>query len=604
MVNRVLYYDRERSVWMRYFYEAISLPTDKEKYMEIFRRYITRYKLPFFASVACVGCEAFCDLLGPTLMARIINYGIEEGQLSNVLYWGIRMLLVTFIGAGFAISRNILASRVSQRVGADLRHDLFQKIIGFSEASADKIESGSLITRMTNDTTQITQFVNGIMRIFFKAPITCVGSIVLATVINFRLSVIIYSVVALIGTIIFFSMKWSYPRFARLQKAMDRMNAVVQEYLIGVRLVKAFGTYDEETDRFGIVNDTLYKRGVSSQMIITFTAPIITLVVGLGTAFALYYGSRLFTRSQILPGDISAFTIYMTQMLNSLLMITNIFNTFVRTKASTARIMEVLDCEDDYAMTGIMRPMRGGIRFEHVTFTYPNGSGIPAINDISFEIAHGESLAVIGPTGSGKSTICWLLMRFYDANKGRIFLDGEDIRTLPVDTVRGRVAIVPQKPMLFSGTVADNIKWGDPNAPEEAVRSAAEKAQAQFVEEMPQGYQSILSSAAVNISGGQKQRISIARGLLKNASILILDDATSALDAITEAKVRAALEENKSHQTVVTITQRCTTAMFSDKILVMENGGVVGFGTHAQLMQSCTTYGEIYRSQVDNRMEG
>lgn len=580
--------------------------------MQIYQKYLRRYQLPFFAAVLCVACEAFCDLLGPTLMARIINLGVSEGELSGVIYWGVRMLAVTAVGAGFALTRNILASQVSQRMGADLRYDLFQKILGVSEAGADAIETGSLITRMTNDTSQVTQFVNGIMRIFLKAPITCVGSIVLATIINFRLSVIIYGIVGVIGLIIVFSMKWSYPRFAALQKATDRLNSVLQEYLSGIRLVKAFGTYDQETERFGGANDTLYEKGVSSQTIITFASPVITLTVGVGVALAIFYGSRLFTSRQIMPGDISAFTIYMSQMLNSLLMLTNIFNTFVRTKASAARINEVFALEDDFGggegplgalpsdfCQGTLPPV--GIRFDHVTFTYPNGSGVPAIDGLSFEAEPGSSLAIIGPTGSGKSTICWLLMRFYDVSGGAVYLGEKDIRELPIETVRGQVAIVPQRPMLFSGTVEENIRWGDPDASDQAVAEAARMARAEFIERMPEGFKSPLGSAGVNLSGGQKQRLSIARGLMKRSPILLLDDAASALDAITEAEVRENLQENKGGQTVVTITQRCTTAMFSDRILVLENGRAVGFGSHAELLVSCESYGEIYRSQVDSR---
>lgn len=245
-----------------------------------------------------------------------------------------------------------------------------------------------------------------------------------------------------------------------------------------------------------------------------------------------------------------------------------------------------------------------GIRFDHVTFVYPNGSGVPAIEDLTFSAEPGESLAIIGPTGSGKSTICWLLLRFYDVSGGAIYLDDQDIRSLPVDTVRKRVAIVPQKPMLFSGTVEENIRWGNPDAPDYAVRGAAEKAQAGFVGSMPGGFSSMLGSAAVNLSGGQKQRLSIARGLIREAPVLLLDDATSALDALTEAKVRENLQKSKGGQTIVTVTQRCTTAMFSDKILVIENGRMVGFGSHASLLKCCESYGEIYRSQVDSRMEG
>lgn len=567
----------------------------------IYKKYFHKYKRPFLIAVACVACEAVCDLLGPTLMAHIIDFGVEKGQIAGVLRWGFMMLLVTLIGAGFAITRNILSSQVSQRMGADLRHDCFSKIMGLSEAGADKIESGSLITRMTNDTSQVVQFVNGTMRVFMKAPITCVGSIVLASILNFRLSVIIYVVVALIGGLIYFSMKLSYPRFTLLQRAMDRVNTIVQEYLIGVRLVKAFGTYPEEAERFSDANGNLMRKGISSQRIITVTSPLITVTVGLGSALAIYFGSRLFHLGQTEPGDISAFVMYMAQMLTSLMSLTNIFNIFVRTRASTTRITEMLECEDDFESPEQAKtPADNGVAFRHVTFTYPSGSGIAAVRDISFTVPPGESLAVIGPTGSGKSTLCWLLLRFYDVDSGGIFLGGEDIRTLSVDGLRKTIALVPQKPMLFSGTVEDNIRWGDPSAGGEAVRRAAEGAQADsFIRQMPEGYQSFLDAAAVNISGGQKQRLSIARGTIKHAPVLLLDDATSALDSITEAKIRARLFPSNG-QTVILVTQRCTTAMAADKILVLENGVSTGFGTHGELMNSCKTYRELYRSQVDS----
>lgn len=571
--------------------------------MNLYSKYFKKYKIPFLAAVFCVALEAVCDLLGPTLMSNIINMGIDQGSLSQVYYWGGLMLLVTGIGACFAVTRNILASKVSQRMGADLRYDLFGKILYFSEQSADKIESGSLITRMTNDTSQIMQFVNGIMRIFMKAPIMCAGSIVLASLLNFRLSLIIYGVVAIVAVLIIISMKLSYPRYSELQKAMDKVNLVVQEYLIGVRLVKAFGTYGREKDKFEDANSNLMNKGISSQMVITLVSPLMTLTVGIGTVIVIFAGSRLFSMSLANPGDITAFTIYMAQILTSLVMITNIFNTFVRTKASTARIKEIMGCEGDFSNSGEAKELNGDIEFENVTFAYPNGSGVPAIKNLSFSIKHGQSLAIIGPTGSGKSTIAWLLLRFYDVNSGKIMINGCDIRKINVDSVRSNIAIVPQKPMLFSGTVAQNIMWGNKDADYEMLHEAADMAQAGFIEDMEGGFQSLLGGAGVNVSGGQKQRISIARGILKNSHILILDDATSALDAVTEAKVRENINSRKRNQTVITITQRCGTAMFADRILVLDNGVRVGFGTHEQLMKNCEIYREIYRTQIESSRE-
>lgn len=571
--------------------------------MKLYGKYFRRYKAPFLIAVLCVALEAVCDLLGPTLMSHIVNSGIEKGSLAKVYYWGILMLIVTLIGACFAVTRNNLASHVSQRMGADLRADLFEKIMSFSEVSMDKIESGSLITRMTNDTSQIIQFVNGMMRIFLKAPITCIGSIVLASLLNIRLSLIIYGVVAVVTILIYISMKISYPRFYQLQKAMDQVNSKVQEYLIGVRLIKAFGTFRKEADKFEEANLNLMQNGISSQMVITVISPLLTLIIGVGTVVVIYIGSRLFTMNLANTGDITAFIIYMAQILTSLIMITNVFTMFVRTKASTARIGEIFDCEEDCLRSNGGRKLSGKITFENVTFAYPNGSGVPAIKELSFSINSGESLAIIGPTGSGKSTITWLLLRFYDVDSGKIILDNYDIKMLGADEVRSNVTIVPQKPVLFSGSVAENLRWGDKHATIDELQQAAEKAQADFVTQMPDGYDSILGSGGVNLSGGQKQRISIARGILKKASILILDDATSALDAITEAKVRKNLKNKEFNQTVIMITQRCGTAMSADKILVMENGRKVGFGTHDELMESCEIYQDIYHTQIESGRE-
>ncbi|MEG2718040.1 MAG: ABC transporter ATP-binding protein [Clostridia bacterium] len=569
----------------------------------LYRKYILRYPWPFAAALFCVACEAACDLLGPTIMARVLDDGISQHSLANVLHFGGLMLLCTLAGAGFAISRSILSSRVSQQIGADLRHDLFAKILRFSQQSADRLQASSLITRMTNDTTQVTQFVYGMMRIFIKAPLTCIGSIVLASLLNLKLSLIIYATVAMVGLLLGLSMKLSYPRFSKLQLAMDRINLVVQEYLLGVRLVKAFGTGKAEQARFSAANQSLQKQGISAQMVITLMSPLITFMVGLGTVLILALGGRMHAQGAVQAGDISAFIIYMTQMLSSLLMITNIFNTFVRTKASAARINEVFLAKEDAPPSLQPQALKGEVTFENVTFAYPSGSGAAVLKHLSFTVKPGESLAIIGPTGSGKTTLCWLLLRFYEATEGRILLDGQDIRLFDTATIRANIAIVPQKPMLFAGSIADNLLWGKPDATREEMAEALQQAQADFVHDMPAGVNSLLGGAGVNLSGGQKQRLSIARGLIKQAPVLLMDDATSALDAITEMHVRKALAACSAKHSLITVTQRCTTAMSASRILVLENGECVGLGTHAQLLRTCKPYIEIYRSQVDSGRE-
>lgn len=573
--------------------------------MGIYKKYFGRYKAPFLTAVFAVMMEAGCDLLGPTIMSKIINEGIERSSMTGVLYWGRWMLVVTAVGAVFAVTRNILASRVSRRLGADLRFDMFKKLMRFSEPSSDRLESGSLITRVTNDAQQVTQFVNGLMRVFFKAPANCIGSIILATVLNPKLSIIVYALVVFVALCIILSMKLSYPRYGILQRSIDRVNSVVQEYLLGVRLVKAFGTYPEEERKFDSANEGLMRANVRAEIIITFISPIMTLSVGLATALVVLAGSSLFSVGKADVGDISAFTIYMAQILTSLLTITNIFNTFVRTKASNARILELLSADEDFAPGDSAKRelSSGSVAFEHVSFAYPEGSGENALSDISFTTPSGGSLAVIGPTGSGKSTLAWLLMRFYDPDSGSVRLGGEDIRSLDPSFARRSVALVSQKPMLFSGTVRDNLLWGDRDATDDELRAALTRAEAGFVFDMPGGLDARIGSGGVNISGGQKQRLSIARALLKRAPVMLLDDATSALDAVTEAKVRHELMK-KGSATLIMITQRCTTAMRAEHILVLDGGRCVGYGTHDELMATSPTYRALYSSQVEPEAEG
>jgi ATP-binding cassette subfamily B protein len=575
--------------------------------MNIYRKYIPKYRLPFITAVICVAGEAGCDLLGPAFMSHIINDGIEKQALVAVYRWGLYMLTATLCGALFAVTRNIISSTVSQHFGADLRYDLFNKILHFSTESSDKIETGSLITRMTNDIAQVVNFINGMMRVFFKAPLTCIGSMVLASMLNFRLSLVIYAVIAVVAILLYISMRLSYPRYELLQKAMDRMNTRVEEYLMGIRLVKAFGTYAGETDRFESDNFQLYKKNVNAQIIITFFSPLLTLASGLGTVLILRSGSRMFSKGTVNPGEISAFVVYMAQILSSLLMITNIFNNFVRTKASDARIKEVIQMHDDFpAVSG-----SGGadtavhsVSFNSVTFAYPGGSGRPALENISFTVKSGSSLAVIGPTGSGKSTLAWLLIRLYDPDSGTIQLGNREMHTVSAEEARRNIALVPQKAQLFSGTVRDNITWGNRAASEDEIRRALHISGADFILDTEKGLDTELGSGGVNLSGGQKQRLSIARALIKKAPVLILDDATSALDAITESEVRSAILSESGSDAVIFITQRCSTAMAADAVLVLEDGMVQGYGTHSTLLETCGVYRDIYNSQLGGLTNG
>ena len=568
--------------------------------MSIYKKYLTKYKFLFFTAIFCVFLEAVCDLMQPTIMARIIDDGVKNGRIDTVIKFGLLMLLITALGAFFAVSRNILASRVSQSFGADLRYDVFEKIMHFSEKSTGKIESGSLITRMTNDTSQLVQFINGMMRIFFKSPVTCIGSIILAVMLNVRLGINLIIAVIIISVLIVISMKMSYMRFAKVQYAIDKVNTVVQEYLMGIRLVKAFGRYDDEEKKFNSANSNLSDKSVSSQLVIVLFSPLMSLTINLGVVSIIYLGSILFDNGNIEVGKIAAFISYMAQILFSLIMITNVFNTFVRTKSSAERINEVLESEEDFKYLGEKSIQNtGNIEFKNVSFSYPGTSSASIFNDLSFSVNSDETLAVIGPTGSGKSTLVWLMLRFYDVDEGEICLNGTNIKNIDCKTLRDKLALAPQKSMLFTGTVFDNIAFGNQKISKNEAIKYARTAQAhEFIENMVDKYDSILGQNGVNLSGGQKQRISIARALAKNSPVLILDDCTSALDAVTEANVRRNLRELNSDKTIIMITQRIGTAITADRILVLDNGINVGFGSHKELLKSCKTYRDIYDSQI------
>lgn len=568
--------------------------------MKLFQSYWKKYWLPFSFAVLCVFAEAVCDLLQPTIMSHIIDDGVATGNLHTVWRLGALMLFVTGIGLCLAITRNYVSSNVSQRFGADLRFDLYQKVMSLSLPSADKIGSGSLITRITNDVSQVTQFVHGLMRIFVKAPLTCIGSIILAIILNPRLSFILFGAIIIVTLLIIVSMNLSYRRYSKVQYAIDGVNTTVQEYLMGVRLVKAFGMAKQEEQRFETVNETLTQTNISAQRVNTVFSPLMSLAMNIGIAAVIYLGSLMFSSNAVQVGQIIAFTNYMTQILGSLMHITNMFNNFVRTRASASRIEEVFAQQDTLlACTDTTSTQHTGLSFDHITFSYPQSGSLAALQDIHFQIELGETLAVIGPTGSGKSTLVWLLLRFYDPQHGTIRLDGKDIRNIEPAKLRAKISVAPQQSMLFSGTVASNICFSNNYASQQEMIDAATVAAAnEFILQMPQQYESVLGQSGVNLSGGQKQRISIARAALKKADILVLDDATSALDAVTEARVRQNLKHRKKGQTLLLITQRIGTAKGADHILVLDDGRMAGFGTHQQLMETCETYRDIYHSQI------
>lgn len=575
----------------------------KEWYGLLFlKKYTCEYWKPFLAAVICLVLEAVCDLMQPTIMSRIVDNGIAGENLQYVLHAGTLMLMITALGALAAVSRNIISSNVSQRFGAELRSDLFKKIQSFSFDNIDRFETASLVTRLTNDVTQIQNFVHGMMRIFVKAPILCIGSLVMATLLNPRMSIILVVLVPIIGILIFVSMRVGYPFFVKVQNALDRVNGVMREYLAGVRVVKAFNRFDYETARFEKANADFASLSTNAMRVMAVFTPGISLTVNIGIVAVLWLGGVLVNRGEMHVGQVIAFINYMTQILFSLMMISNVFNMFVRAKASAERIREVLTCENNVSIAEKLAEtsdLKGKIDFENVCFSYAGAYGSPVLKDITFSCMPGETIGIIGSTGSGKTSLVNLIPRFYDVSSGTVKINGTDVKKHDLKMLRERIAVVPQKVTLFTGTILENIRWGRETASMSDVEEAAIAAQAhEFILSFPEGYNTLLGQGGVNLSGGQKQRLSIARALVKKPEILILDDCTSAVDLVTESKIRDSLKRYLHGMTCIIIAQRITSVMDADKIIVLDNGRIVGFGKHSELIKSCDVYKDIYRSQI------
>ncbi|XEQ96710.1 putative ABC transporter ATP-binding protein [Sporomusa paucivorans] len=547
-----------------------------------------------------VALEAVCDLLQPTIMASIIDIGVANRDLDYVLQQGGIMLLVTAVGALAATARNIISSTVSQRMGTELRSQVYEKIQTLPFTMVDKFDRAALITRLTNDVTQIQSLVNGMMRISLKAPILCIGGLIMAVSLNPRLSVVLAGVVPVVGLLIAINMKIGYPMFLAVQSALDQMNRTVRETVAGVRVVRAFNRFSYEQTKFATVNTYFRERSETALRRMAVFGPSIALTMNLGVVAVLWLGGRGVKSGEMQVGHIIAFINYMTQILFALVIIALVFNVFVRARVSARRIEEVLNVQADGTEELAADPaplsFQGRIDFEQVSFAY---DGTLALDNISLTCLPGETVGIIGPTGSGKSTLVQLIPRLYEPAAGTVKLDGLDIRRLNPRLLRDSIAFVPQKALLFSGTILDNIRWGKEGATSAEIETAARMAQAHdFVMDFPEGYETRIGQGGVNLSGGQKQRLAIARALVRKPAILILDDATSAVDVATEARIRQALAAYAAGLTCFIIAQRISSIMTADKIAVLDEGKLVGLGQHEELLASCAVYREICQSQL------
>lgn len=562
------------------------------------KKYIRRYGKLFVISICFLTLEALCDLFQPALMSRVVDVGIRNRNMAFVLRVGGVMLGVTALGAVGAVVRNNLSSRVSQRFGGDLRADLYARIQSLSYETAARFDTASLVTRLTNDVTQLQNFANGLMRIFIKAPILCVGGVVMASLLDPQGALVLALVVPCVAVIVVFGMRRGYPLFARVQRAVDGVNGAMRAYLGGVRVVKSFHRFDYEQARFARENEALCGAQARAMRTMAMFGPSVMMVVNLGIVAVLWLGGWRIDAGSLEVGKVMAFINYMTQISTSLMTIFMVFTMFVRARASAERIGEVMNAQD--VLREPARPRELGeearVRFSHVTFAYPGGG--PVLQDISFACTAGQTVGLIGSTGAGKTSLVDLIPRFYDPAEGTVEVCGVDVRQADAAALRRRIAVVPQKSTLFTGTILENLRWGDEHATREEIGAAAKLAQAHdFITALPEGYETRLGQGGVNLSGGQKQRLAIARALVRRPDILILDDCTSAVDAVTERKIREGLHAVARGLLCIVIAQRIVSVMDADVILVLDEGRVVGSGRHEALLQSCAVYRDIFASQ-------
>lgn len=535
-------------------------------------------------------------------MERIIDVGLKNGDMAYILKTGLLMIFAAFLGMVGGGGCVVFSSIASQNFVYDLRCDLFKKIMSFSFKNVDRFRPETLITRLTNDVMQMQNVVMMMLRIVVRAPLLFIGGLVMAVLINPKLSIILFIAIPFVVLVFYFMVKKSFPLFSSLQKRIDRVNAVMRENLLGARVVKAFVRHEHEKSRFLKANQDLLDISFQAFGLIVVTMPLFMLVMNMSMVGVVWFGSIQIKAANMQVGELMAFINYTTQILFSLMMIGNIFLFITRASASAERINEVLNCEIDIKNKdgAITTPIKEGkVEFRNVTFYYNEEENSPALDGISFVAQPGEVIGILGTTGAGKSTLVSLIPRLYDTTEGEVLIDGINVKDYDVTILRKSISMVLQDSILFTGTIKDNIVWGNEDASMEEIIEAAKVAQAHdFIMSFEKGYDTEVSERGVNLSGGQKQRISIARAILKKPKILILDDCTSAVDMATEKRIQAALREYIKGTTTFIIAQRISSIKHADKILVMDGGRIVAQGMHEELLKICPIYQEIYQTQM------
>lgn len=572
--------------------------------MKQYKKYIMPYLPYFLLAPVLMLVEVVGEVVMPKLLANIINIGIPNGDTAYIVEMGLAMAGMAVLMMLGGVGGGYFSAKAAVSFATALRKDAFQKVQEFSFANLDKFSTGSLVTRLTNDITQLQNIINMGLKMMFRAPGMLIGALIMAVWMNARLAVVIAVVIPLLVVALVLVMKTAFPRFNVMQKKLDRLNSSVQENLTNIRVVKSFVREETEKERFGEANRDLRDSSLNAFKIVIMTMPIMTIAMNVTTLAVVWFGGRQILVGDMLVGDLSAFTTYIVQILVSLMMTAMVILQSSRAVASAKRIGEILntkvDLNDEHAARKDAVVTEGKVEFKDVCFRYYKDNENDVLHHISFIANPGETIGIIGSTGSGKTSMVQLIPRLYDADEGEVLVDGINVKDYSLKNLREGVGMVLQKNVLFSGTILDNLKWGDEEASEEQVMAAAEQAQAHgFVSSFTDRYGTELGQGGVNVSGGQKQRLCIARALLKKPKILILDDSTSAVDTATERRIREAFNKELKATTKIIIAQRISSVKEADRILVLDEGRIAGEGTHEELFRECEAYREICISQEE-----
>ena len=563
--------------------------------------FVRPFRIPVAIVLALAFAQSLANLYLPRLMADIVDHGIVPGDTQHILYVGGLMLLMALVGTICAVAGSYYSSKVATGFGRLVRGSIFERVSTLSPHQFEQFSTASLITRTTNDTTQVQQVLLMSLTLVITAPMMAIGGVVLSLSQDPQLARVLITVIPILGAIFFLIMRKAVPLFQLMQVKIDKLNLVLDEGLTGVRVIRAFDRDAHQSRRFTAANRDLTENAIAVNRLVSLLMPSMFLMMNLTSIAIIWFGALRIDSGEMHVGAMMASLQYAIQILFAVFMVTAMFVTLPRATASADRIVAVLNVTPEVNDPSVPTPAgsaRGVVEFDNVTFQY-RGAEEPALFGVSFTARPGEVTAIIGGTGSGKSTLAGLIPRFYDVNSGRVLIDGVDVRQMRQDDLRAKIGYVPQKAVLFSGTIASNIRFGRESATDDELKHAATIAQAvEFVDLRPEGYAAPVSQGGTNLSGGQKQRLAIARALVRDAEIYVFDDSFSALDFATDAKLRAALKAETTNATVFIVSQRIGTVMNADRIVVLDDGRVVGIGTHAELLDACDVYREIAESQA------